>query len=110
MSIAEEQLCAWLATVIETMAITQSQTVGTYYTEIIAEIASIIDNPVAGVGYKASRTETMAITETNSGRFLWEIIDDTQDVTWQNINNPQTPGWTDVDNTETPGWTLISTQ
>ena len=92
------------------MAIADSTTVGTYYSEFIAELAAIIDNPVAATTYRLNRTETAAITETNGGRFLWEIIDDTQGVTWQNISNPQTPGWVDVNNTETPGWTVISTQ
>jgi hypothetical protein len=96
-------------TITETMAATDSTTVGTYYTEFLAESAVISDDPQAATGYGVSRAETMAITSTESGRNLWEVIDDTQGVTWQNISNPQTPVWTDVNNTETPGWTAIST-
>ena len=77
---------------------------------VLDESVAITDINTGGANYQLSRTETMAITETNGGRFLWEIIDDTQGVTWQNISNPQTPGWTDINNTETPGWTVISTQ
>ena len=60
--------------------------------------------------YPVSRAETMALVETNGGRFLWEIIDDTQNGNWQNINNPQTPGWSVIDNANSPGWTQIATQ
>ena len=92
------------------MVIADSTTVGTYYQEFIAELAAIIDNPVAATTYPVSRSETAVITETNGGRFLWEIIDDTEVANWQNISNPQTPGWAAVDTTESPGWTVISTQ
>jgi hypothetical protein len=91
------------------MAATDSTTVGTYYTEFLTEIAAIADNPQAITGYGVSRTETMAITSTESGRNLWEVIDDTETANWQNISNPQTPGWSAVTNTETPNWTTIST-
>jgi hypothetical protein len=109
-AIAEQQLATLIMAINESMSALDSTTVGTYYIEFIAELAAIIDNPVAATTYPVSRSETAAITETNSGRYLWEIIDDTQSVTWQNISNPQTPGWSDVDTEETPGWTLISTQ
>ena len=91
------------------MATSDLTTVGTYYTEFIAELAAITDNPQAITTYNESVSDTAVITQTNNGRFLWEIIDDTQGVTWQNISNPQTPGWADVNNTEVPGWTVIST-
>jgi hypothetical protein len=74
------------------------------------ESVAITDTNDGGANYQVSQTETMAITEINGGRYLWEIIDDTQGVTWQNISNPQTPGWGAVDTTESPGWTVISTQ
>jgi len=60
-------------------------------------------------GYNVSRTETAAITSTETGRNLWEVIDNTETANWQNISNPQTPGWSDISNTETPNWTTIST-
>jgi hypothetical protein len=94
----------------EAMGITDGTTVGTYYTEFLSESAAIDDSLTAITGYGVNRTETMAITSTESGRNLWEIIDDTEVANWQNISNPQTPGWADVSNTETPGWTDISTR
>jgi hypothetical protein len=110
MAISEQQLFNWLASIVETMVTSDVTTGGTYYQEFITELAAITETNGGGANYRLSRSETMAITETNNGRFLWEIIDDTQGVTWQNISNPQTPGWSDVDDTETPGWTQISTQ
>jgi hypothetical protein len=68
---------------------------------------TVVDGGVAN--YRVSCSETAAITETNGGRFLWEIIDDTQGVTWQNISNPQTPNWTVVTDVETANWTTIPT-
>jgi hypothetical protein len=110
MAISEQQLFTWLASIIETMATSDAQTVGTYYTEFIAELAAIADNPQAATAYNVSRAESAVITSTENGRNLWEVIDDTETANWQNISNPQTPGWADVSNTETPGWTVISTQ
>jgi hypothetical protein len=110
MAISEQQLFVWLADLIETMATSDAQTVGTYYTEFIAELAAIADNPQAATAYNVSTSDTMVITDTNSGRNLWEVIDDTEIANWQNISNPQTPGWGAVDTTESPGWTQISTQ
>jgi len=92
------------------MATSDATTVGTYYTEFIAELAAIADNPQAATAYNVSRAESAVITSTENGRNLWEVIDDTETANWQNISNPQTPGWTAVSNTETPGWTVISTQ
>jgi hypothetical protein len=110
MAISEQQLFTWLAEIIETMATSDATTVGTYYTEFIAELAAIADNPQAATAYNVSTSDTMVITDTNSGRNLWEVIDDTESANWQNISNPQTPGWGAVDTTESPGWTQISTQ
>jgi hypothetical protein len=109
-SISEQQLFSWLASIIETMATSDATTVGTYYQEFIAELAAIADNPQAATGYNVSRSETAVITSTETGRNLWEVIDDTETANWQNISNPQSPGWADVSNTESPGWTDISTR
>jgi len=76
----------------------------------LTETVTITDVLGGGAEYVVSRAEAMALTQTNGGRFLWEIIDDTQGVSWQNINNPQTPGWSGIDNANSPGWTQISTQ
>ena len=73
------------------------------------EAVALTINEAGSAGYKVSRSETMAITETNNGRFLWEVIDDTQGVSWQNISNPQTPNWTVVTDVETANWTTIPT-
>ena len=64
---------------------------------------------VGGATYQVSRTETATISETNGGRYLWEIIDDTQDANWQNITNVQSSGWTQVSDTQDAGWTQIDT-
>jgi hypothetical protein len=97
-------------TITEAMNATDGTTVGTYYTEFLEELAVIADDPQAATNYNVSRSESAVITSTESGRNLWEVIDDTETANWQNISNPQTPGWADVSNTETPGWTVISTQ
>jgi hypothetical protein len=109
-TVAEVALATLIMTITESMSALDSTTVGTFYTEFLDEFASIGDSPTAITGYGVNRTETMAITSTESGRNLWEVIDDTETANWQNISNPQTPGWAAVDNTESPGWTQISTQ
>ena len=109
-AIAEASLATLIMTITESMAATDSTTVGTYYIQFIEEIAALSDSNQTITSYRVNRSETMAITSTESGRNLWEVIDDTQGVTWQNISNPQTPGWTAINNTETPGWTPISTR
>jgi hypothetical protein len=76
----------------------------------LTESSVITDTLGGGALYQVGRAETMALAETNGGRFLWEIIDDTQAGNWQNINNPQTPGWSVIDNANSPGWTQIATQ
>jgi hypothetical protein len=96
-------------TIMESMAAADAQTIGTYYTQDVNESVVLTISEAGSAGYKVNCSETAAITETNGGRFLWEIIDDTQGVTWQNISNPQTPNWTAVDDTETANWTTIPT-
>jgi hypothetical protein len=109
-AIAEAQVAVLIMTITETMATSDSTTVGTYYQEFLAELVAIIDNPQATTAYNVNTSDTMVLTDSNSGRILWEIIDDTEVANWQNISNPQTPGWGAVDTTESPGWTVISTQ
>ena len=91
------------------MAATDSTTVGTYYTEFLYESTAISDSNTALTGYHVAVSDTMAITSTETGRNLWEVIDDSQTPSWQNIGNTQTPGWTAITNTETPNWTAIPT-
>jgi hypothetical protein len=68
-------------------------------------VASVIENATiaaqiaAITNYGVSRTETAAITESQTVRYFWEIIDDTQTANWQNINNVQSSGWTPVPTT-----------
>jgi hypothetical protein len=99
-----------IMTITETMAAVDSLTVGTYYQEFLTESAVITDINGGAANYNLGVSDTMTLTETNGGRYLWEIIDDTEVANWQNISNPQTPGWAAVDTTELPGWTQISTQ
>ena len=75
------------------MAVADTTTAQMGYTEAVSDTAGIIDTLNIGTAYQLSCAETMALTETNGGRNLWEIVDDTQDGNWQNINNSQTPGW-----------------
>jgi hypothetical protein len=109
-AIAEAQVAVLIMTIVESMAIEEGTTVGTFYQEFLTESAVIVETNGGIANYNLSVSDTMALTEINGGRYLWEIIDDTQGVNWQNISNPQTPGWGAVDTTESPGWTVISTQ
>ena len=90
--------------ITETAAITQTQTVGTYYAvsrsetaaidnsqsvaltllAICNETATISEQQAAITNYRVSRTETAAITETqeSAGGQLWIPIDTTQSPDW----------------------------
>jgi hypothetical protein len=43
------------------------------------------------------------------GRFLWELIDDTQNANWQNIATPQNPGWVMLQTDQGVVWQLVDT-
>jgi hypothetical protein len=58
----------------------------------------------------ASLSEGVQIsTQDFIGRFLWELIDDTQTANWQNIANTQNPGWVLVSSAQGAVWQLLST-
>jgi hypothetical protein len=55
-----------------------------------------------------------------SARFLWELIDDAQNINWQNINSSTTPvwgladtstasNWQNGDTNTPPGWNAVDT-
>jgi hypothetical protein len=50
-----------------------------------------------------------ASTQDILARFLWELIDDTQNANWQNITNTQNPGWVLVSSTQGASWQLLDT-
>ena len=92
-AIAEAQVALLLLTINESMAAADTIAAQTDYTEVVPDTAGIVDTLNSATVYQLSCAETMTLAETNNGRKLWEIIDDTQDANWQNINNTQTPGW-----------------
>jgi hypothetical protein len=97
----------------------------------VLEIANALDTLVATAVFLASVSESSQGADTILARFLWEVIDDSQNVTWQNIDNSQTQtwallntaqsttwqnidnaqntSWTNIDDAQAPGWNGIPT-
>jgi hypothetical protein len=78
------------------MAATATETAAVAFVASINELAELTAQEFAATSYLLSRAESMAITETQNGRFFWEPVDDIQNANWQNITNTQNPAWTDV--------------
>ena len=77
---------------------------------MINEIVTAADtDSSAGVTFDVEVAESVTASDTMSGAYLWNPVDDDQTANWQNLNDDQTPGWSDVDDLQTTNWANIPT-
>lgn len=77
---------------------------------VVAEVASINDNAIAGLNYNVTLFEAAAVVDLLLGGLLWEIIDNSQTANWGGIDNSQTANWGGVDNSQNADWELVETE
>jgi hypothetical protein len=75
---------------------------------VLAESAAATDAFFAAAAPQfVTITESVVAGDSIVGRFLWEIIDNSQTVVWANVGTVQTPSWTQVGTVQTAGWTPV---
>jgi hypothetical protein len=74
----------------------------------VDETAQAVDAFIASAVFLASLSESVTAIDAIIGRYLWELIDDSQTASWQNIDDSQTPGWTTLNTAQTATWQTIN--
>jgi hypothetical protein len=60
---------------------------------VVAEVASINDNAIAGGSYNVTVFEAAIVVDLLLGGLLWELIDNSQTANWGGIDNSQNADW-----------------
>jgi hypothetical protein len=82
---------------------------------VIATFAAAQDETVQVTGVSNSRAtlfvslqERVGFYDANFARFLWELINDSQNVSWQNISSNVEGGWGLIDTEQPDNWQAIN--
>jgi hypothetical protein len=79
------------------------------FTAPVVESVSAVDAFLAAAVFIATVQGGATAADQVVCRFLWELIDDSQNANWTTINDAQAPGWTTIDTAQTNPWTVIGT-
>jgi hypothetical protein len=79
------------------------------FTAPVVESVSAVDAFLAAAVFIATVQGGATAADQVVCRFLWELIDDSQNAGWTTINDAQAPGWTTIDTAQTNPWTVIGT-
>lgn len=81
---------------------------GSIYNAVMADTAAASDEPNSGATFTAAVQETLTVADLLFARYLWELVDDTQNPDWGNVTNTQTAGWANVDDTQSGNWQNVN--
>jgi hypothetical protein len=79
------------------------------FSNVIAESAAGSDRMSSLPIYGVTVAELVRARDTVLGKFLWDIINDSQTVTWNTINAQGGSVWVVINNSEVTDWQTIKT-
>jgi fibronectin-binding autotransporter adhesin len=106
---AASAIQAFAARILETSAAADSVLVApSIFNAIAVAAATAIDNfNPAGSIYNVTVPESATLSDSVIGAFLWNIIDDAQNVTWNLVNAAQPVTWAHVEASQASDWNII---